>query len=803
MSRDATPRPGALSALLDDLDRAPPAEGGSAWATALQPGQAIGRFTLLREISRDPFCVVFEAQDALLQRRVALKVLRAGPVQGSARRVRHEAETIADLTHPNLAALFDAGRCEQGPYLVYELLEGARLSERLGAQPLAPAEAVRIALAVARALALAHARGVAHHDLKPEHVFLSDDGAVKVLDLGVAHTFGRPRLDGGDPGYVAPEQWRGAPEDERTDVFALGVLLYRMLTGQLPFPDDVGRSATGPVPAPALEIPGWPGLGGLVGRMLAKDPVDRPRDGAAVAAALEGLRPDASASRPGASSSIRILRRVRRLRTPAALLAGLVAIAGLALGGVLLRGGSGPAETTPSVAVLPFTDLSERHDQEYFSDGLAEEIINALAQVDGLRVTGRASAFAFRDRMDDLRSLGRQLGVANVLVGSVRQDAHRVRVTAQLVRTADGRHLWSQTFERELAGVFSVQDEIASAVVAALEVELLRGRHPTSREYRTAEPEAYSQYLQGRRFMRRDTVAGSRLAAAAFQRALDLDPGYAPAWAGLSSAVFYGWGNVGEAGVDLEASKLRAEAAADRAVALAPELAEAYTARAFFRVNLRQDWAGGRADMERALALSPGDPEVMWRFARNVLGPVGRFEEAVALARRASQLDPMSPAPWSTLSALYLALERVELSRSASLRSLELWAEQDSAPIYLATAELLEHRPEAAIAAARRSVEPVFHLQFEAAGYHDLGRARESQAALDAMIGRHAADAPFQIACALAWRGEADQAFAWLDRALAQRDGGLSDLRMDPLLRGLRRDPRFGALERKLGLPAN
>ena len=324
------------------------------------------------------------------------------------------------------------------------------------------------------------------------------------------------------------------------------------------------------------------------------------------------------------------------------------------------------------MAVLPFTDLSERHDQEYFSDGLAEEIINALAQVDGLRVTGRTSAFAFRDRMDDLRSLGRQLGVANVLVGSVRQDAHRVRVTAQLVRTADGRHLWSQTFERELTGVFSVQDEIASAVVAALEVELLRGRHPTSREYRTAEPEVYSQYLQGRRFMRRDTVAGSRLAAAAFQRALDLDPGYAPAWAGLSSAVFYGWGNVGEAGVDLEASKLRAEAAADRAVALAPELAEAYTARAFFRVNLRQDWAGGRADMERALALSPGDPEVMWRFARNVLGPVGRFEEAVALARRASQLDPMSPAPWSTLSALYLALERVELSRSASLRSLEL-----------------------------------------------------------------------------------------------------------------------------------
>ena len=348
-----------------------------------------------------------------------------------------------------------------------------------------------------------------------------------------------------------------------------------------------------------------------------------------------------------------------------------------------------------------------------------------------------------------------------------------------------------------------MQDEIASAVVAALEVELLRGRRPSSREYRTSEPEAYSQYLQGRRFQRRDTVEGSRLAAAAFQRALDLDPTYAPAWAGLSYAVFFGWGNVGDSPGGLEASKARAEAAAERAVELAPELAEAYAARAFFRVNLQLDWAGARADMEKALALSPGDPEVMWHFARSVLGPTGRFEEAIALARRASQLDPSYYAPWSTLAALYLAQERLELARSAALRSLELWPEQDSGPIWLATAELLDHRPEAAITAARRSLEKVFHLQFEVAGYHDLGRPRESQAALDRMIATHAADAPFQIACAFAWRGEVDKAFEWLDRALVAREGGLSDLRLEPLLRGLRRDPRFKALERRMGLPVD
>jgi len=345
-----------------------------------------------------------------------------------------------------------------------------------------------------------------------------------------------------------------------------------------------------------------------------------------------------------------------------------------------------------------------------------------------------------------------------------------------------------------------VQDEIASAVVAALEVELLRGKRPSSREYWTAQPEVYSQYLQGRRFMRRDTVAASRLASAAFQRALDLEPAYAPAWAGLSYAVFYGYGNVGDTPSDLEAAKTRASAAAENAVALAPELAEAYAARAFFRVNLEHDWKGGQADMEKALALSPGDSEVMWRFARNVLGPTGRVEEAITLARRASQLDPLASAPWSTLAALYLALERLELARSAALRSLELWPEQDSAPIYLATAELLEKRPEKAMASARRSVEKVYHLQFDVAAYHDLGRPRDSQAALDQMIAGHAADAPFQIATALAWRGEVDRAFEWLELALVRRDGGLGDLKLDPLLRGLRRDPRFKALERRMGL---
>ncbi len=807
VSRHVTPKPGTLSALLDDLARAPPPAAGSGWAAGLVPGHAIGRFTLVRELAREPFSVLFEAQDGLLVRRVAIKVLRAVSAKtGSAQRARHEAETIADLAHPNLAALFDAGRCEQGLYLVYELLEGARLSERLGETPTAPAEAVRIALSVARALSVAHARGVAHHDLTPDRVFLCNDGAVKVLDLGVAHTFGRARLEGGQPGYVAPEQWRGAPEDERTDVYALGALLYRLLTGQLPFPDDdEGRAASSPRAAPSVDVPEWPGLGELVAGMLAKDPVDRPRDGAALVDGLELVlaKASASVSASGSSTSVRIRRRLHLERRPVALAAGLALLALLAGGAWLLLGRGPPREATPSVVVLPFADLSEQQDQQHFADGLAEEIINALTQLHGLRVTGRSAALSAGDRDGDLRALGRKLDVANVLVGSVQRNATRIRVTAQLVSSEDGRSLWSKTFERELTGVFAVQDEIANAVVAALEVELLSGQRPTSKEYRTTDPETYSQFLQGRRFARLDTKDSSRMAAAAFQRAIELEPTYAPAWAGLSHALFNGWGNSGDDFAELEVNRRRAEEAAERAVALAPELAAGYAARAYFRITLRQDWTGGRADMERALKLNPGDPEMMWRHARNVLGPMGRFDEAIALARRASQVDPTYYAPWSTLAALYLAQERLELARSAALRSMEGGPEGDSAPIVLAGAELLSHKPEAAIQAANRSPEPAYKRQFLAVASHDLKRPLESRAVLDEMLAKNSDDAPFQIACVYAWLGQADKAFEWLDLAIEKRDGGVADLRMEPLLRGLRNDPRYKAIEKRLNLPPN
>jgi len=526
----AETKPGSLSALLADLARVPEAAVGASSTPDLLPGARIGRFELIREVGRGAFGVVYEARDLELGRQVAFKVVRPGTADVASDQILREAEAIAALSHPNLVRLHDAGRCEQGPYLVLELLQGQTLSVRLRQGALPSDESLRIAIQVARGLAHAHQQGVVHRDLKPSNVFLCEDGGVKLLDFGLSRAFGRRAVDGGTPDAMAPEQWRGAPEDERTDVFALGVLLYRMRTGERPFPDDSGRTVLSAIPAPRLDVPDAPGLGEVIARCLAKDPVERPRDGAEALALLEALQAEAPSS--GSSGSrVRILRPPSRRRRLALLAGGAALVLVAAAAMVWGRREARPVQP-PSVAVLPFVDLSPGHDQEYFSDGLSEEILNALARTEWLRVPGRTSSFSFKGKADDLRTIAGRLDVEAVLEGSVRKDGNRIRVTAQLVKAADGYHLWSQTFDREAAGIFAVQDEIAAAVVTALQVKLLSGQQPTTQPFRTSDPEVYNQYLLGRQYERLFNVPDYRRAVAAYERALALDPGYAPAWAG-------------------------------------------------------------------------------------------------------------------------------------------------------------------------------------------------------------------------------------------------------------------------------
>ncbi|HSE12525.1 MAG TPA: hypothetical protein VLB69_07815 [Rudaea sp.] len=458
-----------------------------------------------------------------------------------------------------------------------------------------------------------------------------------------------------------------------------------------------------------------------------------------------------------------------------------------------------PATSGNSIAVLPFVDMSQTKDQEYFSDGLSEELLNLLAQVPQLRVIARTSSFAFKGKEVGVAEIAKTLNVAHVLEGSVRKSGDTLRITAQLIRAADSSHLWSETYDRQLTDVFKVQDEIAAAVVAQLKVKLLPAQNVTNPP-RTANTEAYNQYLLGNQFFNRGTVEGYRLAVAAYKKAIELDPAYAAAYAGLSYAELYAGDYVGTAEENI-AARQRALAAADKSIALAPDLADGYSARGWLRSSVTRDWSGGQADFEKALALEPGNALVQRRYGV-LLQSLGRLPESIAATRKAIELDPLSSAAWNNLCGVYSSDPgQFRAAHEAVDRALAINPESSFALSCLAALELLEGHAQQALVVSRRAGE-VWSQVGIAMAEHTLGHARESQQALDELIAKYAHVSAYQIAEAYAWRGEPDKAFEWLERAYAQEDGGLSLIKTDLLLKSLWTDARFAAMVKKLGLPA-
>jgi TolB-like protein len=447
-----------------------------------------------------------------------------------------------------------------------------------------------------------------------------------------------------------------------------------------------------------------------------------------------------------------------------------------------------------SIAVLPFADLSEKHDQEYFSDGLSEELINQLARVADLHVPGRTSSFYFKGKSEDIATIAHKLHVAHVLEGSVRRSGHVVRISAQLIQADSGYDMWSQTYDQNVKDIFQVQDQIAAAVVEALKVKLLQARAqaPGSRT-QTASSEAHDAYLLGRQALERDNSDGYRQAVGEFRRAMALDPGYAAASAGLAEAeIQLADTTSGERG-----ALQRAREAADRAIALAPDASEGYTARAFLRSDFLWDWNGARSDIERAVAIDPNNSRIQVRYA-DLLGDLGQLSEAVAAARKAVDLDPLSEPSWVALGYALRDDGQFAAARAAILRAQEINPDSLHAIHRLAVTELLDGHPEQALAiAARGSYQ---QLDTALAAY-TLGQREESQRALDYLIKNRADTLAFQIAEIYAWRGELDPAFKWLDQAYAQHDGGLATIKEDRLLAKLRGDPRYTALLEKMGLP--
>jgi TolB-like protein/tetratricopeptide (TPR) repeat protein len=447
-----------------------------------------------------------------------------------------------------------------------------------------------------------------------------------------------------------------------------------------------------------------------------------------------------------------------------------------------------------SIAVLPFVNMSADKEQEYFSDGLAEELINLLAKIPELRVPARTSSFSFRDRPVTAGEIGQALNVAHVLEGSVRKAGNRVRITVQLVRSDNGYHLWSETFDRTLDDIFQIQDDIARAVVEKLRLTLLTAV-PNAGTVAT-NAEAHNLYLQGQYFKGRETQADLNKAVDCYQRALALDANYARAWAGLS--VVY-TRQVANSYVALDQGFARVRATAEKAIALDPTLGDAYSSLVVVLVNVDHDWRGSAARLARARALDPGNPLLLLSTA--VIGrALGNADEAVALLQQALDRDPLNLLVRRYFARTLYYADRLAEAEAEIRQVLELSSAYPAAHYELGRILLAQGAVSEAVAAFESETTPGWRTFGLPLGYHAQGRAAEAQAALAVML-RESTGAEFQIAEAYAYLGDADQAFKWLEAAVANRDPGIIWLRGDPLLRGLTGDSRYAALLRTLNLP--
>jgi TolB-like protein/Tfp pilus assembly protein PilF len=468
-----------------------------------------------------------------------------------------------------------------------------------------------------------------------------------------------------------------------------------------------------------------------------------------------------------------------------------------------------PAHEPPSIAVLPFVNRSHDEEDEYFSDGLADELLNVLSKIRGLRVAARSSAFTFKGKGATVADVGRALNVATVVEGSVRKAGNRMRISVQLVKVADGYQLWSETYDRTLEDIFAVQDDIAQSVLKELRTTLLgataatkAGQDATAQvaaavKGRATDPEAHRLYLQARHFIDRDNRDDTANGIGYLKQALALDPEFALAWAELGRAYASEAGQWGCAPV--VEGFARAREAVARALVLEPDLAEGHAEMGWIQMIHDWDWRGAEASYRRALELAPGNA-VALRRAGLLASNLGRLDEAIGLVRRAVEQDPLSANAYGILGLVLHATGRLEEAEAAFRKALELSPQRAATHAHLSLSVLAQGRGEEALAEALREPDEARRLWALAIIHHAAGRRAESDAALQELIAKYEIDSAYQVAEVYAARGEADLAFEWLERAYAQRDGGLAEMKTDPRLRSLHVDPRWDAFLRKMGL---
>ena len=725
-----------------------------------------GSLRVLDKLGEGGFAEVYRAWDTTLEREVALKLRRSEPgAEGGARAWLEEARRLARVRHPHVVSIYGSEIRDGRVGMWMERIEGKTLEEVLADHgPLSAREAALVGIELCGAVAAVHAAGLLHGDIKTTNVMRERGGRIVLMDFGagserVPSGGGLPAPAFATPLVSAPEVLRGEDPRVESDLYSIGALLYRLVTGR------------------------YHVAGGSFEEV-------RTRLERGETVALRDARPDLPHEFVEVVTRALRVRVEERFPTAGAMESALARVSG---GAVPRRISGGEGIPAASIAVLPLKNLSDDSSNDYFADGLAEELLLNLARIQGLRVAARTSSFRFKGGGDDLRDVGRKLNVETILEGSVRKAGNRVRIALQLVHAAEGHQLWSRSYDRELGDIFAIQEDVAGSVTAALKVALLRTGASSPRPVRT---EAYDALLLGRYFHRRGSGEDLIKALGHFRTSIEFDPGFALAWAGLGLThvrqCSHGY-------APLQEGYRQGREAARRAVELEPDLPDGHTLLGM--IHMEHDWDWDEADREfrAAMALDPGhagcNANAAW--LANVLG---RHDEAVELSRRASELDPLSIPYWSNrgMLAWYAGLDEDAVAHYR--KALELDPGFPLTRAKLGRVFLTMGRHEEALAETLLEKNDAFRLQGLAMAYHALGKPAESDAALRELVERFQGGGAFQIADAYGYRGNRDEAFEWLDRAYEQKDTGLIAVQGRPLMRPLFGDARWRKFLEKMRL---